>query len=273
MGIAGRSILFSRKDDWEADIRSTIKTHKPHFHEFQDVDANRFDLVVPLTLRDARHFNRHCVHLNQVTALVPSDEAIDACDDKQEFARRLSQAGFRDFLPRDDDLRYPYLLKKKISEWGIDIHLIRDAGDERAYRERLRSDDYLQQEYVSGQQEYTTHILMAKGRNAFMRTLEFTFAETLFVKGKSFSPVSQACVDHARFSTLFESILNCVGFQGFCCFNYKLCDGRPKIFEVNPRYGASLTFFLDDAIANLLKALPAPVSRFRRWFPAAQIRV
>jgi predicted ATP-grasp superfamily ATP-dependent carboligase len=276
MGNAGRRILFSRRDEWETGIRSAIKTCTPHFHEFHDVDPGQFDLVVPLTLEAARYFNRNYSHLNRVNALVPSNEAIDACDDKREFARRLSQAGFGRFLPRAcDNLAYPYLLKKNISEWGVDCYIIHDANDEHAHHDRMRSDDYLKQEYVHGRQEYTMHILMAGGRTAFMKTLEFTFEEELFVKGRLFPHASQTCVDHARFSKLFESILNCIGFQGICCFNYKLLDGSPKIFEVNPRYGASLTFFLDEAIASLRKALPAttPVSRLRRWLSFAQSRV
>ncbi|HYM85677.1 MAG TPA: ATP-grasp domain-containing protein, partial [Pseudoxanthomonas sp.] len=258
MGKAGKRILFSRKDDWEAGIKAAIGTHTAHFHEFSEVDADRFDLVVPLKLEDARHFNRRFAHLNRVKALVPSNHAIDACDDKQAFARRISRAGFGCFLPRaGDGLPHPYLLKKRIGEWGMGIHLINDADDESMHEDRLGSNDYLKQEYVHGQQEYTTHMLMSRGRNAFMRTLEFTFAESFFVKGKSFSPVSQACVDHSRFSRLFEDILNCVGFQGFCCFNYKLMEGQPRIFEVNPRYGASLTCFLGEAISSLWQALPA----------------
>lgn len=261
----GKTILFSRKDDWENDIRSVATGYIPYFHEFDEIDPDRFDLIVPTTLQAARYFNRHHARLNRVKAIVPTDESINACDDKREFARRLARNGFANVLPRgDDNLRYPYLLKKNVSEWGVGTNIIHGPEAENAYRDDLHSGDYLRQEYIFGQQEYTSHVLTASGRIAFMRTVEFTFDEPLFVKGRAFAHVSQANVDHGHLSRLFESILDSLGFEGICCFNYKLLAGVPKIFEVNPRYGASLTFFLGEAIASLQSLLrgcaasPAP---------------
>jgi hypothetical protein len=275
MGRSGKTILFSRRDDWEAGMRSALTAHRPHFLEFDAVDPERFDLIVPTTLKDARYFNRNLAHLNHSKAIVPSDEAIDACDQKFQFVRKLTARGFSRFLPAcGDGLGYPYLLKKNVSEWGVDIHIIRDSEAENAYQHQLHSGDYLKQQYIHGQTEYTTHMLMAAGKNAFMRSVEFGFAQPLYVKGKWFQHASQARVDHGRFSALFEEVMNCIGFQGFCCFNYKLVDGVPKIFEVNPRYGASMTPFLADAIARLQQLLPgAGKAGIGRWFSRLHSRV
>ena len=274
MGNARTRVLFSRKDDWEPGMRAAMRRHAPYFQDWQRIDADQFDLVVPLTLKDARLFNRDLPHLNAVKALVPSDAAINACDDKQAFAAHLAKAGFARWLPMSSDvLPYPYVLKKRISEWGEDSYIIHSAADEHVHAERMCSQEYLKQECVSGHREYTSHILMAGGRNVFMRTLEFTFDRALFVKGRATCPRSQARVDHSRYGTLFEDILKCVDLQGFCCFNYKLRDGAPKIFEVNPRYGASMTLFLDDAISSLKKALPSSRPRRSRWFLPAQSRL
>jgi hypothetical protein len=275
MGRSGKTILFSRRDDWEAGMRSALKSHRPHFLEFETVDPERFDLIVPTTLKDARYFNRNFAHLNHSKAIVPSDEAIDACDQKHEFVRRLTACGFSRYLPAwGDGLGYPYLLKKNVSEWGVDIHIIPDAETEIAYRRELQSGDYLKQQYIHGQTEYTTHLLMAAGKNVFMRSVEFGFAESLHVKGKVFQHTSQALVDHLRYSALFEDVMNSLGFQGFCCFNYKLVDGVPKIFEVNPRYGASMTLFLAEAIHRLQRSLRnTRGSGIGRWFSRFYSRV
>lgn len=274
MGDARKRILFSRKDDWEAGIRAALRQHAPDFQEFEHADMDRFDLIVPLTLKDARHFNRHFPHLNAVKALVPSDAAIDACDDKQAFATRLERAGFGQWLPQGGAaLAYPYLLKRRISQWGEDSFIIHGAADERLHADHLHSPEFLRQECIEGHAEYTSHILMAGGRNVFMRTLQFDFDSALYVKGKAISPRSQARVDHARHARLFEDILNALGLQGFCCFNYKLRDGVPKIFEVNPRYGASLTCFLEEAIGSLRRALPAARPRWTSWLLGGQSRV
>lgn len=275
MGRSGKTILFSRRDDWEAGMRSALKSHRLHFLEFETVDPARFDLIVPTTLKDARYFNRNFTHLNHSKAIVPSDEAIDACDQKHEFVRRLAACGFSRYLPAwGDGLGYPYLLKKNVGEWGVGIHIIPDAETENAYQHELRSGDYLKQQYIHGQTEYTTHMLMAAGKNAFMRSVEFGFAQRLHVKGRCFQHASQALVDHRRYSALFEGVMNSLGFQGFCCFNYKLVEGVPKIFEVNPRYGASMTLFLADAIASLQQLLAgAGKPGVGRWLSGLYRRV
>ena len=267
---AGKTILFSRKDDWEAGIRAALAHHTPHFLDFEHADPGRYDLVMPLTLRDARHFNQHFAHLNKVKALVPSTSSIDACNDKQAFAQCLLRGGFARFLPgTGDGLAYPYVLKRHVSEWGVDTYIINDSDDEENLRERIGSGEFLRQEFVSGQREYTTHILMAGGRIRFQRTIEFTFAEAMFVKGRSYAPASQEFVDHRHLSPLFEDILNCLGFRGICCFNYKMQDGMPKIFEVNPRQGASMTGFLADVVKSLQAVLRSHTTLAARLWPRA----
>lgn len=275
MGRSGKKILFSRRDDWEAGMRSALKSHRPQFLEFDTADPDRFDLIVPTTLKDARYFNRNFAHLNHSKAIVPSDEAIDACDQKREFVRRLSACGFARYLPAwGDGLDYPYLLKKNVGEWGVGIHIIDGAETEVAHRRQLESGDYLKQQYIDGRTEYTTHLLMVARRNVFMRSVEFGFAQPLHVKGKRFQHASQVLVDHRRYSRLFEDVMNTLGFQGFCCFNYKLVDGVPKIFEVNPRYGASMTLFLADAIDRLQRSLcGAGGGGIARWFSRLHRRV
>lgn len=275
MGRSGKTILFSRRDDWEPGMRAALKAHRPHFIEFDSTDPDRYDLIVPTTLDDARYFNRNFSRLNYLKAIVPSDEAIDACNRKDEFVRRLAARGFSGYLPAwGDAVDYPYLLKKNIGEWGVDIHIIRDAEAEAGYRRELESGDYLKQQYIDGRTEYTTHLLMAAGSNVFMRSVEFGFVQPVHVKGKCFPHASQAIVDHRRHAALFEDVMNSLGFQGFCCFNYKLVDGVPRIFEVNPRYGASMTLFLTEAINRLQQSLRSSRgSGIGRWFSRFYSRV
>jgi hypothetical protein len=39
---------------------------------------------------------------------------------------------------------------------------------------------------------------------------------------------------------LFAEILKKLDYKGTCCFNFKIEDGAPRIFEINPRFGGSL---------------------------------
>ena len=44
-------------------------------------------------------------------------------------------------------------------------------------------------------------------------------------------------------------------YTGTCCINYKLADGVPMLFEINPRFGATLCAdinpYLDAYLASL----------------------
>ncbi len=54
-------------------------------------------------------------------------------------------------------------------------------------------------------------------------------------------------VDDETFLDVFADILQIAGFtDGTCCVDYKVVDGIPKIFEVNPRFGWSLLYDLGN---------------------------
>ncbi len=46
-----------------------------------------------------------------------------------------------------------------------------------------------------------------------------------------------------------------MGYEGICCFGYKIVDNKLKIYEINPRYGASMTYFIDDALVSYKNAI------------------
>ena len=56
----------------------------------------------------------------------------------------------------------------------------------------------------------------------------------------------------------FSAILNSIGYEGLCCFDYKVINGKPQIFEINPRFGGSLSayFFTFLKKLNLEEAVP-----------------
>lgn len=244
------TILFSQKEDWSHLIKSELKEYVPFFYELDEVLPSNFDLVIPLTVDAQRYLNDHPDLLTEAKVLIPSNACIDLCDDKAAFQQFLVSIGMGQFTPRTNEpFSYPYILKKKISGWGLDIFIIRDAETEQVHQEQLISSEYFTQEYIEGQEEYTTHIIFHEGQAKFFKSLKFTFGEHYFVKGKDFKETFVERVDHECFRQIFETILDKIGYQGICCFNYKLVDGEPKIFEINPRYGGSLTQFLNEAIA------------------------
>ncbi len=149
---------------------------------------------------------------------------------------------------------FPYILKKRIDEFGARSRIIHDKKEEQIFRKFIDSEDYFRQEYIAGYDEFTTHILMIGGHIVFHATLQFTFTKALFVKGVGCKATEGKVAACPQINT-FASILNGLQFEGLCCFNYKYTHDQIKIFEINPRYGGSLTRFLPEMIKVYSKSL------------------
>jgi len=254
-----KTVLFSKQDDWEGWIRKDIRDYVPFFHEFNEIDINHFDLVVPLTIHAQKYLNAHPELLTEQKAIIPSDYCIDICNDKESFQYFLAKNGFEKLTPKmNEKLSFAYILKKKIGAWGEGISIIHDLESECAHISEIESKDYFKQEYIEGQDEYSSHIIFSDKRVVFLKTLKFTFCDRYFVRGKNFEPISTEVVDHSHFKGIFEDILNKLGYQGICCFNYKIIDHDLKLFEINPRFGGSMIRFINEALSSYKGILKKP---------------
>ena len=128
---------------------------------------------------------------------------------------------------------------------------------------RIDTRKYFRQEFIAGKTEYTTHIVMFEARIRFASTFAFDFDRDHFVKGRRFQPVSRRQMA-SPFLDIFEGILNALEFCGTCCFNYKIVEGVPKIFELNPRFGGSLAGDINSYLDAYIGVLAERRSRLRR---------
>ena len=258
-----QTVLFSRKAGWQKAIEHGMdKNDQPvvtFFYNLDEVNPDLFDYIIPLTINEQKHLNQYYPYLDGQKVINPSNSSMDMCDDKEFFAHHLVKIGFGDYVPKTNgNLNYPYILKRKIGEWGVGVTVITDAECELTHAAWLESDDYFRQEYIEGGNEYTTHIIIHNKSIVFYRTLEFKFCDRFFVKGINVKHQAKNEVDHSHLRNLFECILNEVKYQGICCFNYKLIGGKVKIFEINPRYGGSMTDFINEALTSYKEALNTP---------------
>ncbi|WP_417456014.1 hypothetical protein [Kordiimonas sp.] len=252
-------ILFSRKDDWEPHIRARLKKFDADFADFSDsfLPFNDYDGVLPLTLDAAAHLRSLMQQGHQVRCLLPREETISLCNDKVAFNRFLLAGGFGAHVPDlGAGVCFPYVLKRPIDEWGQSTVLIQDVEDEEKYSASLKPEAHFKQAYIRGNREYACHLLVVGGRITFARTIEFGFSKDHFVFGKWAEPDTLKEINHSHFYPLFSAILEQLGYQGFCCFDYKLdAEGQPKIFELNPRVGGSLRHFINNALNAYLMGI------------------
>jgi len=180
----------------------------------------------------------------------PTMEAVDICDDKYLFYQTLAAKGFENDMPRvGKNLNIPYIVKKKVAHMGLNCYVIDTPEKEEKYKSEINDPDYFCQEIVQGPKEYATHLIYKKGKMMAALNVIYIFSSPTYVKGvDKFICNKLGKCPHLE---LFGNILDAIGFEGICCFNYKEIDGKPYVFEINPRFGGSLSMFFFSFLRHL----------------------
>lgn len=245
-------ILFSANYGNEKTIRRafSFSRHKIRFAPFTPENIRESDLVIPLLIQDVRLLQKSRDLLENNPIKIPSEEVVNLCDNKYLFNQTLVEKGFQEFVPKiGTNLSLPFMLKKKVTWAGDDCYLISDTEKKAKYEGFINSDDYFCQEIIGGVKEYATHILFKNGKIAETLTVKYTFYDEIPINGKSgFAYTRIVKCEHLE---TFGSILRAIGYEGLCCFDYKIADGKPKIFEINPRFGGSLGNYFFTFLDNL----------------------
>lgn len=249
-----RRILFSKKDDWEPAIRDGFRHtgHQLSFEDFSLEQIKNHDFIVPLKIKDIKFLNgiRPVIINNPIPT--PTWDSVCICDDKEKFNKALSENNFGAYLPKQANAsNYPYILKKKIDEWGSNSHIILNADEEGKFAKELSSSEYFTQQLIHCRSEYATHLLYSQGRCVNSLTIEYKFETEFYVKGKD-RPLSIKKALHTQYLSVFSAILDLIDFEGLCCVNYKIIDNRPILFEINPRFGGSLCPYFYSFVRCLL---------------------
>jgi hypothetical protein len=245
-------ILVSDVPGVRGQIEEGISQYSRHTVEFGPISASsfeKFDLVLPIPISDLLQA-AECSRGFKNPLPLPSREAVELCDDKLKFNQRLIEAGFGAHIPgMGTCLPRPYILKKRIGVSGKECHVIRDYAEESAARELLQDPDYFCQEIVPGTLEYATHVLFANNRIVKSLNVRYEFATESPIKGQDKFLSRGIC--SCPYLGLFSKILRTIEFQGLCCVNYKVANGRPYILEINPRFGGSLAPYFFSFLRHL----------------------
>jgi carbamoylphosphate synthase large subunit len=111
------------------------------------------------------------------------------------------------------------------------------------------------QRAVAGADEYVLHLLRMDGAVRYRLCYRYDMGEPLAVRGEAASARVIEPADDAPALAKCAAILEALGFEGTCCFNYKLEEGALRILELNPRFGGSLVGDVTGYVAAHLEAL------------------
>jgi hypothetical protein len=252
-----KRILFAHKKDWLEPVAERLDRSRfeATFRNFREpaLQFSQFDAIVPLRLSDYAPLR---AYPGRAACLIPDVAAVAIADDKPRFVAFLREAGFGEFAPAvyNGAVQYPFIYKKRVDVAGKNARIVFSPEEHAAFDAGIVPADYFRQEYVGGRTEYTSHFLAVGGRPSFDSTLEFTFDRDHFVRGLRCEAASSRKVE-TPFADLFGRILKALNYTCTGCFNYKIENGRPKIFELNPRAGGSLRLDLNAYLDAYLAAL------------------
>ncbi len=252
--ITEKKILFSANEGDEKYIRSGFRFlhHHIEFGAFTPENIDKNDLVIPLNITDVRELLKF-PHLTKNKLIpIPSLEAVNICDDKYIFIETLINKGFKDLLPKiGNDLSLPFMLKKKVAAGSENCFLVSTPEQKLGYMELINSQDYFCQEIIDGATEYCTHILFKDHKIVTSLTIKYNFYNGMPISIKGKDKLCYKTMCKSPHLDAFSSILDAIGYQGLCNFDYKIIDGKLKIFEINPRFGGSLSRYFFSFLRKL----------------------
>ena len=250
---SAKSILIFGMPEWRDEIKSGFRRlkHRVDYGPINEDSFHRYDIVVPLSIPALEEARRYSL-LQKIALPLPTAQSVRLCNDKYEFGQALIKAGFGQHIPKMAHgvaLTPPYILKKRISEWGVDSYIILNSNDQQTHLSKITSPDYFCQELIPGNTEFCTHILFVRRRIIKSLNIKYVFDCNFPIKGQNVNPLK--VVHRCQYLDLFAWMLRTIRFEGLCCVNYKVADGQPFLFEINPRFGGSLAPYFFSFVRHL----------------------
>lgn len=245
-------ILFSLKAEREQDVRKSFRflNHEIAFDEFTPENFVKYDIIMPFNMYNLRRLITYRELVANSLMPTPTMEAIDICDDKFLFYTTLVEKGFENDMPRvGKNLKIPYIVKRKVAHMGMDCYVIDTPEKEKEHWDDINNPDFFCQEIIQGEKEYATHLIFRDGKMVCALNVVYIFSTPTYVKGVDKFICNR--LGKCPHLDLFADMLNAIGFEGICCFNYKEIDGKPYVFEINPRFGGSLSMFFFSFLRHL----------------------
>jgi hypothetical protein len=262
------NILFSPHECWEQPARRSFAglPHKLTFAPIDRADLSRFDLIVPLSLADARFLRSQPDHIRAHMVPLPDETRTALCHDKPRLNETLVAAGFAAHVPpMGDDLAPPFICKPTHGENSDDCIMVPDYAAILRLGDTLARPGLFRQAAVRGEVEHATHFLMNNGRLERELTISYHHDAPLFVKGVAAQPLVARAVGVCPDAQTLTAMLRAIGYNGLGCANFKMAGGRLQLLEINPRLGGSLMEYFATFLRSLPQAKPSRRVSASRW--------
>ncbi len=255
-------ILFGPRGDWKDPIIARLDRTRywAVFDKFDDVDFIDFDCVVPLGFEDYEALRRRPAGNDR--CLLPAVETVNLCNSKLALNRFLIEAGLGQVVPTlypdEAGASTPYIFKKTEDEGGYYSFIVHDKAEDAACVARMNGESFFRQQAIPGSTEWAAHFLAVNGQTRFATHVRYSMPDALVVKGTRAPPADITLMPNLELDPCLVRINRLLGYTGTGCANYKIVDGAPKLFEINPRFGWSLHLDINRYLDCYLQAIQRP---------------
>lgn len=224
--------------------------HRITFAPLQSPALAEADVVIPLDMDSVNYMTEHSSNfpLNQIPP--PPADAVSLFHDKVAFNEWLLTSRFSS-MAIQARTKIPFFLKPREGAWGDGCIVIDSPEEANRHTDKINSEAYLTSEILYSNCEYATHIAFRDGRIIAQLCIRYTFNTETAVKGVD-APQTKLVVKDP-FIDDWAELLQETGYAGICCINYKSINGRPRIMEINPRFGGSLAEYFFAFLYPLTK--------------------
>lgn len=218
------NVLFSQKLWKKVDKEIIIYPIETNIENTYKKD----DIILPM-------MERHFIFLmsyGYTNKIFPSLENMEIFMDKIKFLNFFES--FSLYFPKvyKENIYFPCISKKKNLCNGQESNIHYDNT-------KMYISD-INQEYIPGNVEYTSHILFIKLSIKLIITYKYTFSEDYYIKSENTVPISmEKIVLEKEYENIISNMLKFSNYNGICNVDFKINNGI-KIFEINPRFGGSL---------------------------------
>lgn len=252
-------VLFGHKPDWFDTISDSLagSRFQPHMARLDQVTLSHWDLVVPMTLLD-QDILQHLSAPTRIARSVPAPVRA-LCNDKLLLNQWLIANGYAGIVPKmydsppDDPRLYPLVRKARRRSWGLGSRIVHNRREASALNARA---EFLQA-VVSPGCEWAAHMVFYDGALIFSHGVRHRMAQPGLILGNRHRP--EESFDHAEIPhlQLWCDLAAALGItDGTICIDFAELDGRPYLYEVNPRFGGSLLNLLPDYLERQMQVLP-----------------
>jgi len=238
------NIARLRADGW------TIQTQVQQLPE----SARAGDIVLPMSLRDMRAWASHA------SAFCPPAGLVELLDDKYAFVLWMLRSGFAAHVPTLFSAHIGGVCHQHSPATARHIvKKVRCSGAEGSYISSPSPSsnsiphidgDSVTQRYIHGLVEYGSHFCVKNGTVVHSVCFAMPCGPDHISRGRmtGHAKVSQPC------PALFSRLFKCLNYHGFACINFKMENGVPMIFEINPRLGGTVVHDMHE-FQNMIHAL------------------